>query len=249
MTIQKRYQKHMKNSGSKIILIIPAYNEQESISSTLEIVQKSPYDYIIINDGSTDNTQSIIESLNANCINLCFNLGIGGAVQTGYKYAYENNYDIAIQFDADGQHDINYVKKLVDPIKNNDADLVIGSCFIDKKLKNQRSSKIRRAGISFLSSFIKLLSGKRIYDPTSGFRAANRKVIKLFAENYPLEYPEPVSNFELLEKPRIIVKEVPVKMHKRAKGKSSIHSWKSAYAAINVLLSIIILKFRGKTHE
>ena len=230
----------------KSIVIIPAYNEEASIEKTLKQVISSNYDYIVINDGSTDSTAKILDQNKFNHVDLINNLGIGGAVQTGYKYARDNNYDIAIQFDADGQHDISYLEKLIEPIKNNQADLVIGSCFIDKSLKNQRSSKIRRFGIHFLSNVIKLFSGKRVHDPTSGFRAANKKVIELFADNYPQEYPEPISNFELLKFSHLKVKEVPVKMKKREAGHSSIRSWKSVYAAINVLLSIIILNLGRK---
>lgn len=236
-------------SNQKIILIVPAYNEQESIKKTIDTIIDAKYDYIIINDGSSDSTGEIIQKNHFNSIELLSNLGIGGAVQTGYKYAYEMSYDIAVQFDADGQHDINYIEKLIEPIKNNEADLTIGSCFIDKKSKNQRSSKIRRLGIRFLSGTIKLFSNKRIYDPTSGFRATNRKIIKKFANNYPLEYPEPISNYELLKTGLIKIKEVPVKMNKRIAGKSSIHSWKSIYAAINVFLSILILSLRKGKHD
>ncbi len=234
----------------KILLIIPAYNEEKSISKTLETVLASGYDYIVINDGSTDSTADILEKGNFNHINLLNNLGIGGAVQTGYQYAYDNNYDIAIQFDADGQHDISFVDALVQPIIGKKADLVIGSCFIDKKFSGQRSSKIRRLGIRFLSNFIFVLSGgKRIHDPTSGFRAANRSIIERFAMDYPTEYPEPVSNYELLRSKHFKIVEVPVKMNKRTGGKSSIHSWKSAYAAFNVMLSILILSLGRKKYD
>ena len=233
----------------RVLIIIPAHNEEKSIQKTVESVLTTNHDYIVINDGSNDATQSILEKNNYNHIDLAFNLGIGGAVQTGYKYAYSKNYDIAIQFDADGQHDINYIHNLIDPITQNKADLVIGSCFINKNAESQRSSKIRRFGIRLLSGTIKILSGKRIYDPTSGFRAANRKIIKRFANNYPLEYPEPISNFELLCNKKLRIKEVPVKMNKRTAGKSSIHSWKSVYAAINVFLSIIILSLGRKNHD
>lgn len=229
-----------------ILLIIPAYNEEDSIQKTIKQILKTSYDYIVINDGSTDQTRQILETNNYNHVNLLANLGIGGAVQTGYKYALDNNYDIAIQFDADGQHDISYIDKLIEPIKNNQADLVIGSCFIDKTSNDLRSSKIRRFGIHFLSNVIKLFSGKRIHDPTSGFRAANVKAITKFANNYPQEYPEPISNFEILKYSNLRIKEVPVKMNKRTAGKSSIHSWKTLYAAFNVLLSIIIISIRRK---
>lgn len=231
----------------KIIMIIPAYNEEESIKKTVQTVINSNYDYIVINDGSSDSTKQILEKNQYNHVNLISNLGIGGAVQTGYKYAYENDYDIAIQFDADGQHDISYVENLIKPIIAKEADLVIGSCFIDKKAKNQRSSKIRSLGIRFLSNVIYLFSRKRVHDPTSGFRAANKKIISYFANNYPLEYPEPISNFELLRSNKVSVKEVPVRMNKRVGGKSSINSWKTIYAGFNVLLSIIILSLRRKS--
>jgi glycosyltransferase involved in cell wall biosynthesis len=233
----------------KTLLIIPAYNEEESIQKTVQTVIDSGYDYIIINDGSSDSTKQILKKNQYNHINLIFNLGIGGAVQTGYKYALENNYDIAVQFDADGQHDISFVDKLIKPIVNHQANLVVGSCFIDKSIKNRRSSKIRRFGIHFLSNVIKVFSGKRIHDPTSGFRAADLQVIKRFALNYPLEYPEPVSNFELLKSTHLKIKEVPVKMNKRTGGKSSISPWKTIYAGINVLLSIIILSLKRNQHD
>ena len=225
----------------KTILIIPAFNEEKSIKKTVNSVLKSNYDYIVINDGSTDQTKKILEANHYNHINLPVNLGIGGAVQTGYKYASLHNYDIAIQFDADGQHNIEYIDALIQPIIDKKANLIIGSSFVDKTIKSQRSSKIRRLGIMFLSSTIKLLSGKRIYDPTSGFRAADQTIINLFANDYPLEYPEPISNYEIVRSKKYKVKEVPVKMNRRQAGCSSIHSWKSAYAAINVFLSILIL--------
>ena len=233
----------------KTIIIIPAYNEEDSIESTINTILDNHYDYIIINDGSTDRTTTIIKSHHYNYIDLISNLGIGGAVQTGYKYAYEMGYDIAIQFDADGQHDITYIDKLIEPIIKHQANLVIGSCFVDKSNKNHRSSKTRRLGIHFLSNIIKLFSGKRIHDPTSGFRAADRQVIERFAKNYPLEYPEPVSEFELIKSTNLKIKEVPVKMNKRTAGKSSISSWKTLYAGINVLLSIIILSLRRSQHD
>lgn len=234
---------------TRILIIIPAYNESQSIERTIGSILQTHYDYVVINDGSTDNTEQILKQQNYNHINLLNNLGIGGAVQTGYKYALENNYDIAIQFDADGQHNAEYIKDLIQPIIDQEADLVIGSCFVNKNSDNQRASKIRRFGVRFLSGTIKLFSGKRIYDPTSGFRAANRKVIELFTNNYPLEYPEPISNYELLRSRHYKIKEVPVKMNKRTTGRSSIHSWKSIYAAINVFLSILILSIGRNKYD
>lgn len=227
--------------AKKVLLIIPAHNEEASIQKTVESIKN--YDYIIINDGSTDQTEQILIDNHYNFISLCFNLGIGGAVQTGYKYALENGYDVAVQFDADGQHDANSIKDLVQPIINGEADFTIGSRFIRKNSENFKSSFLRRVGIRLISNFIFLFSRTRIYDTTSGFRAANKEVITHFAENYPKEYPEPVSNYELI-KLGYKIKEIPVKMHEREAGKSSIHSWKSAYYVINVLLSIFVIKIR-----
>ncbi|MBQ3280072.1 glycosyltransferase family 2 protein [Candidatus Saccharibacteria bacterium] len=225
----------------KILLIIPAHNEEASIEKTINSIKN--YDYIVINDGSTDHTKQILEENNYNHLDLCYNLGIGGAVQTGYKYAYKNNYDIAIQLDADGQHDAESIKDLIKPIIDGETDFTIGSRFIRKNSNNFKSSFLRRVGIRLISNMIFVFSRKRIYDTTSGFRAANKEVIKYFANHYPKEYPEPISDFELVKLGYKII-EVPARMHERQAGKSSIHSWKSAYYVINVLISIFIIKIR-----
>lgn len=225
----------------KVILIIPAHNEEASIEKTISSIKG--YDYIVVNDGSTDRTEQILIKNNYNHLNLSFNLGIGGAVQTGYKYALENGYDIAVQFDADGQHDAKSINDLIQPIKDNTANFVIGSRFIRKNSDNFKSSFMRRVGIRLISNVIFIFSKTRIYDTTSGFRAADKKVITHFAEKYPKEYPEPVSDYELIKLGYKVI-EAPVKMHKREAGKSSIHTWKSAYYVINVLLSIFIIKIR-----
>ena len=227
----------------KILLIIPAYNEEHNILKVYNDIQSynkknsSNYDLIIINDCSTDNTSKICNEHNIPVIDLVHNLGIGGAVQTGYKYALINDYDIAIQFDGDGQHDINYVDSLVKAIKK--SDMVIGSRFIDKNLVTFKSSASRRIGIKVISFFIKMFSGKRICDTTSGFRACNKKLIKTFAQYYPTEYPEPVTIIQCL-KNGYKISEVPVEMKERIAGESSIHTWKNIYYMINVVLSIIV---------
>ena len=235
--------------NEKILLIIPAYNEEDCILKTYESIKnynsKSDikYDVIVINDGSTDNTELILNDNNIPHISLIHNLGIGGAVQTGYKYAYENDYDIAIQFDGDGQHDINYVMDIINPIINNSCDFTIGSRYIDKSKSKFQSTKARQFGISIISKVIKLVTGKKVLDTTSGFRACNRKIIKEFSNNYPLEYPEPVTTTELLKK-GYKYKEIPVSMNERVGGKSSIKSLKNAYYMFNVCLSIIIVGLR-----
>lgn len=235
----------------KTLIIIPAYNEELNIKNTVSKIIKysksSKYeiDYVVINDGSRDSTKEICIKNKYNSINLIYNLGIGGAVQTGYKYAYENNYDVAIQFDGDGQHDENYIDLLIDEIANG-YDFAIGSRFIGN-LSKFKSTGTRRLGIRILSFLIKLCSHKKIYDPTSGFRAANRNVIEEFINNYPLEYPEPGSIAYLIKR-KYKVKEIPVEMHERKFGKSSIKPLKSFYYMFSVGLSIIIysMNFGGE---
>lgn len=233
----------------KILIIIPAYNEQENIKSTVESIEKhdKKYDYIVINDGSTDNTEKILNENNIKHIKLINNLGIGGAVQTGYKYAYENNYDIAVQFDGDGQHDINYVEKICEPLIAGQADMCIGTRYLDKTSSEFQSTFMRRLGANIISLFIKMCCGKKITDPTSGFRAINRKVIEEFAKNYPTEYPEPESTVCLLVN-GYKVQEVPVSMNERTGGVSSIRLWKTVDYMVKVVLAIIIdsISFKRK---
>ncbi len=233
----------------KILLILPAYNEQENILQTVNKIKEysNELDYIVINDGSTDNTEQILAQNNINHIKLVNNLGIGGAVQTGYKYAYENNYDIAIQFDGDGQHDVTFVPKICQPLINGQADMCIGTRYLDKSSSEFQSTFMRRLGANIISVFIKLMTRTKITDPTSGFRAANNKVIEEFAQNYPTDYPEPESTVSLLVN-GYKVKEEPVSMNERKGGVSSIRLWKTIDYMVKVVLSIIIdsISFRRK---
>ena len=227
----------------RVLIIIPAYNEELNIKNTVSKLtnyskrSKNDIDYVIINDGSTDKTLEICIKNNFNVVNLLHNLGIGGAVQTGYKYAFYNNYDVAIQFDGDGQHDEKYIDKLINEIEKGN-DFVIGSRFIGS-LSKFKSSGTRRIGIKTISLLIKICTGVKIYDPTSGFRAANKDVIKLFSSNYPTEYPEPESSVNLIRK-RYKIKEIPVEMHERQFGISSIKPLKSIYYMFSVCIAIII---------
>lgn len=238
----------------KILLIIPAYNEEESILSTCNKIfeynrtQGTNYDIIVINDGSKDKTLDICLENNIPVISLIHNLGIGGAVQTGYKYAKANNYDIAIQYDGDGQHDVAFVKDLVKPLISGEADCVIGSRFVSMGASEFISSSARRMGIKIISFSIKLFTKKKIYDVTSGFRAVNKKIIKDFSSKYPIDYPEPITNTELVKK-GYIIKEVPVSMNERTGGRSSIHTWKTVYFMINVVLSIMFVGIRRYNND
>lgn len=234
---------------NKILLIIPAYNEQDNILNTYNTIvnynkkNKDRYDVIVINDGSKDNTESVLIENNIPHITLIHNLGIGGAVQTGYRYACENNYDIAVQFDGDGQHDVNYVKTIIDPIIKKKADFVIGSRYVDTKTSEFKSTFARQVGIKLISVIIRLVTKKRVLDTTSGFRACNKDIIKDFSKDYPTEYPEPITTTELLKK-GYKLEEVPVSMNERTAGESSIKTWKNIYYMINVYLSIIMVGIR-----
>jgi glycosyltransferase involved in cell wall biosynthesis len=223
----------------KKLIIIPAYNESANIKNTVENIRHivPDFDYVVINDHSTDQTLQILEENHYNYLNLTINLGIGGAVQTGYKYAYENGYDLAVQVDGDGQHDVSYLASLTDALIHNDQDMVIGSRFI--KSEGFQSTYMRRVGIAYFTRLIRHLTGKTITDPTSGFRMANKKVIALFAKDYPRDYPEPESIVTLL-KQGYKVQEVPVKMKERQGGVSSIHIRNSVYYMIKVTLAIWI---------
>jgi glycosyltransferase involved in cell wall biosynthesis len=229
----------------KILLIIPAYNEEKNILKTYSDIKNTnkKVDVIIINDGSKDKTEQICIDNHIPYISLIHNLGIGGAVQTGYKYAYENDYDVAVQFDGDGQHDARYINALVEPIISGQADFVIGSRFIGN-ISKFKSTTTRRVGIKIICFLVKLVTGKTVTDPTSGFRAANKEIVSLFANNYP-QFPEPESIVTLIKnKYRIL--EVPVRMHERKAGISSIRAWKSVYYMTNVGLSVVVNSIKTK---
>jgi len=227
----------------KKLIIIPAYNEAENIGSLIQQLKKEGLsDILVIDDGSTDNTQEIVHPLDVTYISLPINLGIGGAVQTGFRYACENHYDIAVQVDGDGQHNPSYIEDLIRPILRDQADVVIGSRFIKKK--GFQSSICRRTGIRILQLLNHLLTGQHITDSTSGFRAYSFKAITFLAENYSVDFPEPEAIISLLKKGFRIV-EVPVMMRMRELGSSSISGLKSIYYIYKVIVSIIIEYFRS----
>ena len=227
----------------KSLVIIPAYNEEKSILNTVADIKKNApdFDYIIINDCSQDKTLQLCKDAGIPVINLPINLGIGGAVQTGYLYAQKNHYDYAVQFDGDGQHDPKFLEMMLTYLEKENADMVIGSRFITKE--GFQSSGLRRVGIRYFTWLIHLLTGKTITDPTSGLRMVNRSVIQQYASCYPKDYPEPESVVTIL-KERKRVEEVPVIMRERAGGVSSISPMKSVYYMIKVTLAILMEKIR-----
>lgn len=220
----------------KILIIIPAYNESENILKTVTSLHDR-YDYVVINDCSTDETRDILIRNHLNFLDLPINLGIGGCVQTGYRYAYENGYDIAIQFDGDGQHNADYIEDLVRPLQNGSADMTIGSRFVEKR--GFQSSRLRQLGIAYFGGLIGLFSGQRVKDATSGFRAVNRKVLRLFSRDYPQDYPEPQTNLQILLRGMKVL-EIPVVMSPREYGSSSITPLRSVYYMIKVSSAIFV---------
>ncbi|MDY6352525.1 MAG: glycosyltransferase family 2 protein [Lachnospiraceae bacterium] len=223
----------------KRLVIIPAYNEEGAILDTVtDIRNKAPeFDVIVINDCSTDSTRKILEDNAIAHINLPMNLGIGGAVQTGYIYAEKHGYDVAVQMDGDGQHDASYLNDMLAVMKQKKADMVIGSRFIENK--GFQSSSLRRVGINFFTGWIRKLTHQTITDPTSGMRMVNRRIIELFAEDYPKDYPEPETVVTIL-KNGYSISEVPVVMKARTSGESSISMRKSVYYMFKVSIACLM---------
>lgn len=229
----------------KKLIIIPAYNEESNIVDTVCRAYKlSPdYDIIVVNDASTDHTREKCEKFNIPHLNLPVNLGIGGAVQTGYRFASRHGYDIAVQVDADGQHNPKFLNEMERILVDEKADMIIGSRFLENK--GFQSSFMRRVGINFFSWLINILTGQRITDPTSGLRMVGKRAIKLFAQDYPSDYPEPETDVQLVSRGYKVI-EIPVIMNERQGGESSISARKSIYYMIKVTLAIFVEVSRGK---
>lgn len=237
--MKKKNNLKINEKAPKTLVIVPAFNEEKSIKKVINDIYNQKIencDVIVINDGSKDNTCIEAKKTNAIVIDLPNNLGIGGAVQTGYLYAKKNNYDIAIQIDGDGQHNPKYIKNLIESIKAGN-DLVIGSRFVKKTSYNQTFG--RMFGIKVISTIIKIMTGKKIYDVTSGFRAVNKNIIEEFTESYPYDYPEPCTNMVILKK-EYKMTEIPVEMKKRENGTSSISNFKSVVYMLKVTIFLII---------
>jgi len=223
----------------KLLIIIPAYNEETSLSGVIWDLRKNapPADILVVNDGSRDATGRIAREMDVKLLDLPFNLGIGGAMQAGYRYAQRNSYEIAVQFDGDGQHVAGEIKKLLQPLATGAADIVVGSRFLTRG--NYRVSALRGLGIWIFSFILSRLLGTAVTDSTSGFRAANRLVIEFFSRMYPDDYPE-VEALVLLNKVNLRMIEVAVTMRERTGGRSSITAVRSVYYMTKVMLAILI---------
>ncbi len=230
----------------KSVVIIPAYNEEKAIGKVIEDLLKNfpQGDIVVINDGSRDNTSAVARQYDGvTVIDLPVNLGIGGAVQTGFKYAARYGYDVAIQFDGDGQHLATEIPLLLKRMEELNADMIIGSRFLSPDPTTFRSTFGRRVGIKIFEWVNSLLIRQRVTDNTSGFRAFNREAILFLAEYYPVDYPEPEVVI-LLGRNRFRIGEVQVRMRERQGGRSSIFGWRSAYYMVKVLVSIFLTALR-----
>jgi len=228
---------------STLLAIVPAYNEAGAIAGTIaDIRTHAPdFDVIVVDDGSTDRTARLATAAGADVIRLPFNLGIGGAMQVGYQYAADHGYEVAVQVDGDGQHDAREIAALVEPILDGRADMVVGTRFATGG--GYRGTRVRRVGIRIFAWVVSLMVGQRVSDTTSGFRAVNRKALRLFAAQYPHDYPE-VESILVLSRHGLRMVEVPVQMRVRETGNSSITTLRAAYYMIKVLLALFIGLFR-----
>lgn len=231
----------------KLLAIVPAYNEEASILGVVADLRTHcpEADVLVINDCSRDHTRQLLREHAVPHLDLPLNLGIGGGVQAGYRYASEHGYDIALQFDGDGQHRADCIHRLIRPITDGEADMVIGSRFIaaDGEDKGFQSSALRRAGISILSALIRLCTGQTVKDATSGFRACGKELIHLFAESYAQDYPEPEAIVTALVF-GYRVKEIPVRMNERQGGVSSIRALKSVFYMVKVSMAVLLAGLR-----
>ena len=227
----------------RTLAIVPAYNEEHSIGTVLEEIRAADVDLhvVVVNDASEDGTAAIAARAGAAVLNLPFNVGIGGAMQAGYQYALEHGFELAIQVDGDGQHDPREIGRVLEPILDGRADLVVGTRFV--KGGGYRGTPLRRVGIRIFAAIVSLMVGQRVSDTTSGFRGVNRKALRLFAAQYPHDYPE-VESIVLLSRHGLRLLEVPVQMRVRETGNSSITAFRSVYYMIKVSLALMIGLFR-----
>jgi glycosyltransferase involved in cell wall biosynthesis len=223
--------------------IVPALNEEGSIVSVIEGIRAFDpgFEIVVVADGSTDRTPQMAEAAGATVLRLPFNLGIGGAVQTGFRYAYENGFQLAVRLDGDGQHDPQELPSILAPVLADEADICVGSRFAGEA--SFRSTRSRRLGIRILAQAVSLLVRRRLTDPTSGFQALNRHAIRLFAADYPHDYPE-VEATVMCFRHKLRLVEAPVRMRERSSGSSSITALRSIYYMVKVLLAIFVGVFR-----
>ena len=230
----------------RALAIVPAYNEERNLARVLEELRREApsWDACVVDDGSADSTSRIAREHDVVVLKLPFNLGIGGAVQTGYLHARQHGYEVAAQIDADGQHDPRFLAAALDPIASGAADVVVGSRYLSTG--GFRSTAVRRAGSRYLSWFLRVRCGARVTDPTSGFRVASRRAVELFAAHYPSDYPEPEA-IALATRAGLRVREIAVEMRNRQHGASSIGPGRTLYYLVKVSLALLLLP-AGRRH-
>lgn len=224
----------------RFLIIIPAFNESENLPKVAEDLKEFIKDAVVINDGSSDNTSQIAESLGFKVLDHPFNIGVGGAVQTGLKFAFLKNYDIAVQFDGDGQHRVDQIPNIIKPVIDGEADLVIGSRIL---AGGYRFPLLRKIGSKWFSLLLYLFGRVKVTDPTSGFRCYGRKAIDFFSRYYPEDYPE-VESIIYASKAGLKIKEVPALMRPRIAGRSSIGLFQSIYYMLKVSIGVILSSLR-----
>jgi glycosyltransferase involved in cell wall biosynthesis len=238
----------LPRSPDSCLAIVPAYNEQGSIVATVrDIREHAPdFDVVVVDDGSTDRTAALARAAGARVLRHPFNLGIGGAVQSGYQFAMDHGYDIAVQVDGDGQHDARFIVELLHHLRTTPGlNLVTGSRFLSADGEGYRSSGTRRIGIRLFGAILSAVTRRRVTDPTSGFRMADRRGIELFARDYPHDYPE-VEAVLLVHAHRLTAAEVPVRMRPRQAGVSSINATRSVLYMVKVLLAVFVGMLRAR---
>jgi glycosyltransferase involved in cell wall biosynthesis len=232
---------------NRYLAIVPAHNEVDAITATVREIQSkaSDFDVLVVDDGSTDATAQKAKEAGAMVIRLPFNLGIGGAVQTGYLYAQEHGYEVAVQVDGDGQHDPAYIPQLLRCLQGDpNLNMVTGSRFLEADTDGHRSSASRRVGIVIFARLVSIITGRRVTDPTSGLRMTSRIGIELFARDYPHDYPE-VEAILMMHAHRLNSCEIPVAMRARTSGTSAISSTQPLYYMVKVLLAVFVGLFRS----
>ena len=238
----------MSRKFARKLAIVPAHNEEGAIAATVAAIRReaADFDVVVIDDGSTDTTAETALAAGATVLRMPFNVGIGGAMQSGYLFAEEGDYEIAVQVDGDGQHDPRHMPELLARLEAEpDLNMVTGSRFLDPAGEGYRSSATRRIGIRVFAHVVSRITGRRVTDPTSGFRMTDRRGIELFARDYPHDYPE-VEAILLMHAHRLRSCEVPVEMRPRLSGTSAISSTQSVYYMIKVLLAIFVSLFRER---
>ena len=232
----------MEIQPNRPIVVIPAYREEKTIGAVVSgIRERFPYDVLVVNDGSPDETSAAARIAGAVVLDLPCNLGIGGAVQTGFLYARDRGYDVVVRIDGDGQHEIDDIPKVLEPILAGKADAVVGSRFLGGT--EDRGSIPRIFGIRFFRLLINVTTGYRVTDPTSGFFAINGRLVEFYSDHYPSDYPE-VDAYILMHRLKARAVEVPVRMYERAEGKSSITTSRAVYYMVKVTLSYLINRIR-----